>query len=137
MSAKIIYQKAFTIVELLIVIVVIGILVTLSVISYNGIQQSARDKSVQSDLDALDGIETDYGVKNNVAGKAWFSGNGVDADLGFTPSTGNVIDVVVNSTDYCIRGYNVSGNKNSISNSFSKESSSGVCALLPASISGP
>jgi len=137
MSAKIIYQKAFTIVELLVVIIVIGILVTLSVVSYNGIQQSARDKSVQSDLDAIDGIETDYGVKNNVAGKAWFSGNGVDADLGFTPSKGNVIDVVVNSTDYCIRGYNVSGNKNNISNSFSKESSSGVCALLPASISGP
>ena len=41
-------QKAFTIVELLIVIVVIGILAAISIVSYNGIQNRARDTSVKS-----------------------------------------------------------------------------------------
>ncbi len=41
---------AFTIVELLIVIVVIGILATIAVVAYGGIQNSAYDRAVQSDL---------------------------------------------------------------------------------------
>jgi len=126
-------RKGFTIVELLIVIVVIGILASIVIISYTNIQSSARDNSVLSDLDALDGIQTDYGNKNGVAGKAWYSGNGLDASLNFTPSPGDVIDVVINSTDYCIRGYNIGGSKNKISNSYTKESSPGVCATIPAS----
>jgi len=42
--------------------------------------------------------------------------------------------VVVNLTDYCIRGYNPSGTKNSIWNAFTKESSPGVCGLLNPSL---
>lgn len=38
-------QKGFTIVELLIVIVIIGILAAITIISYNGIQQRARNAS--------------------------------------------------------------------------------------------
>lgn len=37
------YQKGFTIVELLIVIVIIGILAALIIVSYNGIQQRAKN----------------------------------------------------------------------------------------------
>ncbi len=36
-------QKGFTIVELLIVIVVIGILAAISIVAYNGVTQKARD----------------------------------------------------------------------------------------------
>ncbi len=43
-------RKAFTIVELLIVIVVIGILATLTIVVYNGIQSSAHDSTVKNDL---------------------------------------------------------------------------------------
>ncbi|MFZ2125352.1 MAG: prepilin-type N-terminal cleavage/methylation domain-containing protein [Candidatus Saccharimonadales bacterium] len=43
-------QSAFTIVELLVVIVVIGTLATLVIISYSGIQQRAKIASLQSDL---------------------------------------------------------------------------------------
>ncbi|MFY9227927.1 MAG: prepilin-type N-terminal cleavage/methylation domain-containing protein [Candidatus Microsaccharimonas sp.] len=42
--------RGFTIVELLIVIVVIGILATLAVVGYGGIQQRAGDAVIQSDL---------------------------------------------------------------------------------------
>lgn len=42
--------KGFTIVELLIVIVVIAILAAISVVAYTGIQNSAHDAAVKSDL---------------------------------------------------------------------------------------
>jgi general secretion pathway protein G len=46
-------QGGFTIVELLIVIVVIGILAAISIVAYNGVQNRARDASVQNDLTQL------------------------------------------------------------------------------------
>lgn len=44
-------QAGFTIVELLVVIVVIGILTTLVIVAYNGIQQRAKIAVIQSDLE--------------------------------------------------------------------------------------
>jgi len=43
-------QAGFTIVELLIVIVVIGILAAITIIAFNGVQGRANDASVQADL---------------------------------------------------------------------------------------
>lgn len=43
-------QHGFTIVELLIVIIVIGILATITVVAYNGIQNRANDSAIQGDL---------------------------------------------------------------------------------------
>lgn len=45
-----VFQRGFTIVELLIVIVVIGVLAAIVVVAYNGITASARDAAIQSDL---------------------------------------------------------------------------------------
>lgn len=44
---------AFTIVELLIVIVVIGILAAIAIVAYNGIQQRGRVAAAKSDINAL------------------------------------------------------------------------------------
>lgn len=46
-------QSGFTIVELLIVIVVIGILAGLVITTFNGIQQKARDTERETDVKAL------------------------------------------------------------------------------------
>lgn len=46
-------RAGFTIVELLIVIVVIAILAAISIVAYNGVQQSAKVAKANSDLAAL------------------------------------------------------------------------------------
>lgn len=133
-NARAYLQKAFTVVELIIVITVIGILITVSVVGYGNIQGNTRDKGVMADIDTLDSIETSYGTKNNVPGKAWYSANGVDTSLQFTQTVGNVIDIVINSTDYCIRGYNVKATTyKTIATAAIKESTPGSCTTLTAS----
>ncbi|MNQ20005.1 Type II secretion system protein G precursor [compost metagenome] len=46
-------QRGFTIVELLIVIVVIGILAAITIVAYNGIQNRAKINRAQSDIASL------------------------------------------------------------------------------------
>ncbi|MNY20075.1 Type II secretion system protein G precursor [compost metagenome] len=46
-------QVGFTIVELLIVIVIIGILAAITIVAYNGIQNRGYDTAVQSDIRGL------------------------------------------------------------------------------------
>ena len=58
-------QKGFTIVELLIVIVVIGILAALVVTTYSGIQAKARDSKRKTDLQALQTQIEAYYAENN------------------------------------------------------------------------
>ncbi len=57
-------QSGFTIVELLIVIVVIGILAGLVVTTFNGIQQKGRDTERQTDIKALHGQLEAYYAQN-------------------------------------------------------------------------
>lgn len=47
-------QRGFTLVELLIVIIIIGILATLVIVTFTGVQAKARDSKRQTDIGALD-----------------------------------------------------------------------------------
>ncbi len=128
----------FTIVELLIVIVVIAILITITVVAYNGVTRDARDKSLLSDIENVEAEVVRYGNKNGgVYGPAvqWYSGAGsTNPNIQFMPSPGNVIDIVATNSMYCIRAYNPAGNKNSITNAYSKGSTTDVCAALGPSV---
>lgn len=57
-------QKAFTVVELLIVIVVIGILATLTIIAYRGVQDQAKVAVLKSDLTQIASKLETYKLKN-------------------------------------------------------------------------
>jgi type II secretion system protein G len=60
-NLKNIRKKGFTLVELLIVIVVIGILASISIVAYNGSQGRARDSRRQNDISELaKGLELYY-----------------------------------------------------------------------------
>jgi prepilin-type N-terminal cleavage/methylation domain-containing protein len=51
-------KSGFTIVELLIVIVVIGILTTIAVVAYRGITNQGYDAAVKSDLSTFASLKT-------------------------------------------------------------------------------
>ncbi len=59
-------QTGFTIVELLIVIVVIGILAAISIVAFNGVQGRANDSAIRNDLvnmaKKFEIYKADYGV---------------------------------------------------------------------------
>jgi prepilin-type N-terminal cleavage/methylation domain-containing protein len=59
-------QKGFTIVELLIVIVVIGILAAISLIAYNGIQNRSENTKTTQAVAHYAKIISSYAVSNNV-----------------------------------------------------------------------
>lgn len=60
-NLKKIQVKGFTLVELLVVIVVLGILVAISIIAYNGTQGRARDSRRQNDISEITkGLELYY-----------------------------------------------------------------------------
>lgn len=65
-SLKKVTQKGFTIVELLIVIVVIGILAALVITTYNGIQQKGRNTERTTDLKAIQSQLEAYYAENGV-----------------------------------------------------------------------
>ena len=58
-------QTGFTIVELLIVIVVIGILAAIALVAYGNVQQRARDASRKSDLAQIAKALHRYNIDNN------------------------------------------------------------------------
>lgn len=57
-------NKGFTIVELLVVIVVIAILASITIVSYNGIQSRANNAAVQSDLRSFATLSATYAALN-------------------------------------------------------------------------
>ncbi len=58
-------QRGFTITELLIVIVTIGILASIVLVTYNGVQARAQDAAVQSDLDNIAGVLESYRARDD------------------------------------------------------------------------
>ncbi|HKR82479.1 MAG TPA: type II secretion system protein [Candidatus Saccharimonadales bacterium] len=81
-------QSGFTLVELLIVIVVIGILATLVITTYTGIQQKARNTKRQTDINAIQGQleayfaqQGKYPTLANMQDRTWIQGNLKGLDL--------------------------------------------------------
>jgi len=80
-------QSGFTIVELLIVIVIIGILATLVIVTFSGVQQKARDterktdiNSVQKQLEAFYANKGYYPPAVDLNAASWRSTNEVRLD---------------------------------------------------------
>jgi prepilin-type N-terminal cleavage/methylation domain-containing protein len=90
-------QKGFTIVELLIVIVVIGILAGLVITTFTGIQQKARNTERQTDIKAMHGqVEAYYAqfgkypTLGNMNDSSWRASNmkGLDQEALKDPKNG-------------------------------------------------
>ena len=97
------YRRGFTIVELLIVIVVIGILAAIVIVAYNGVQQRARVASLQSDLV---NVSKKMAIDNINNGAYAATASAVDGGNGLPASNGTTYQYHSTGTSYCITGTN-------------------------------
>jgi len=126
------HDAGFTVVELIIVIAVIAILAALVVVGYNGLQQSARDKALLSDVEAVAAEVTRAGVNNNGvydSSLSWNSASGGNSSIRFSPTTGNtvVVKVSIDGSEYCISAYNPKSSSKTLATATRKGSSATAC----------
>jgi prepilin-type N-terminal cleavage/methylation domain-containing protein len=103
-------QQGFTIVELLIVIVVIGILAALVITTFTGIQQRARNTERETDIKAIHGQVEAYFAQNgryptlaNLNDDAWRAADnlkGLDEDALHSPNETTDVAAAPSATQY-------------------------------------
>jgi len=114
MHAPLRTQKGFTIVELLIVIVVIGILAAIVIVAFNGVQQRARDaertseiKTIQKKLEVFKAENGYYPSAYNMRTAAWRQTNMGLNDAASRPTGGAALGYCWAGTpnEYCYVPY--------------------------------
>lgn len=95
-------QTGFTIVELLIVIVVIGILAAITIVAYNGIQQRAKDAQMFSDLkNAATKFEI-YNADNSAYPASGPQATTMLVKFSFSPVGNNVVYCATGNTGFAV-----------------------------------
>ncbi len=91
-------DEGFTLIELLVVVIIIGILAAIAIPVYIGVQNSAKDSAVKSDLGNAKTAVVAYFTQNN---GAYPAADVPNYDGGTTPTT--------NSSDFCIEAKSPTG----------------------------
>lgn len=110
--------QGFTIVELLIVIVVIGILAAITVVGFNGVQESATEATLKTDLA---NAERQLENAKTLAGSYPASTNDVKK------SDGTTFEYTVSGAQYCITASSDSTDATYFLNSSTREVQLGTC----------
>ena len=94
-------MKGFTIVELLIVIVIVGILAAISIITYSGIQNQAHETAVQTDLKNIGTILTQDQITSSTGQPATADSAGLTGKMKVSKSSYNTVGMSSGMFAYC------------------------------------
>lgn len=118
-------NRAFTIVELLVVIVVIGILAAITVVSYTGITQRAQSASLQSDLNNAKTQLAMYQTTNGTYPSANdCSASPANNTICLKASSGNYVSYSPVNTGSSLTGFNIAEMNTSSKSTYSTSDSS-------------
>lgn len=94
------WNKGFTIVELLIVVVVIAILATITIVAYNSVTRSAEEASIKTDLSQASKKLELYKINN----EDYPAGNAITAFavIGYTTTDGTDYNYSLSGSGYCL-----------------------------------
>jgi prepilin-type N-terminal cleavage/methylation domain-containing protein len=121
-------QQGFTIIELLIVIVVIGILATISIVAYNGFQQKAKLSVAQQELSTIGKQASLYAVvqgsqpTTNAAWAQIIAKSGLSGKLGINKD----FIICANNQSFAVVAHNPVGYKEQTGSTMHLVSPSGV-----------
>lgn len=121
-------QKGFTIVELLIVIVVIGILAAITIVAFNGVQDRARSAMLTSDLTKAARLMSVSHVDNGTYPST------IPADMKTSPNVGMSLANTGDVNTFCINAQLLNTDIRMYYDSATSTTANGVCS--GATISG-
>jgi serine/threonine-protein kinase len=126
-------RHGFTVIELVVVIVVIGILAAIAIVVYSGVTRRAVETSMQSDLDgASSALEFD----NRQNGSYPSNSSSANGGQGLVATSGNTLTYVLKPYGYCLATVN-SGTPNTyVYKSSTRITQSGTCDSVVSTSAG-